>query len=83
MSRVRALHRPLEKSRSRCFLSVRPSSVLVSVFRVLVASPLTAVTPVFVFILGILFLKEKVSAKNTLGLVVATGGILLLSLNGI
>lgn len=47
-----------------------------------IASPLTAVTPIFVFILGITFLKEKVSFKNTLGLAVVTIGILLLSLSG-
>lgn len=48
-----------------------------------VASPLTAITPIFVFALGILFLKEKISLKNALGLIVVVTGILLLSLNGI
>ena len=48
-----------------------------------IASPLTAVTPIFVFVLGITFLKEKVSFKNTLGLIVVTIGVLLLSLNGL
>ncbi len=48
-----------------------------------VASPLTAITPIFVFILGILFLKETVSIKNALGLLTVTVGVLLLSLNGI
>jgi len=47
-----------------------------------VASPLTAVTPIFVFALGILFLKEKVSLKNTIALLIVTGGILLLSVSG-
>jgi len=47
-----------------------------------VASPLTAITPIFVFILGILFLKDTVSFKNTVGLLIVTLGILLLSLNG-
>ena len=31
-----------------------------------IASPLTAVTPIFVFVFGITFLKEKVSFKNSL-----------------
>ncbi|MCA9366563.1 EamA family transporter, partial [Candidatus Kaiserbacteria bacterium] len=48
-----------------------------------VASPLTAVTPIFVFILGVTFLKEKVTFKNTLGLIIVTTGILLLSLKGL
>tara|TARA_B100000508_G_scaffold9640_1_gene6883 strand:+ start:3523 stop:4404 length:882 start_codon:yes stop_codon:yes gene_type:complete len=48
-----------------------------------VASPLTAVTPIFVFVLGIAFLKEKVSLKNTIGLLIVIAGILLLSINGI
>lgn len=48
-----------------------------------VASPLTALTPIFVFILGITFLKEKVSVKNTVGLVIVVAGVLLLSFNGI
>jgi len=47
-----------------------------------VASPLTAITPIFVFILGILFLKDTVSFKNTVGLLIVTLGILLLSLSG-
>lgn len=48
-----------------------------------IASPLTAITPIFVFILGIVFLKDKISIKNTFGLIVVTAGILLLSLNGV
>lgn len=48
-----------------------------------IASPLTAVTPIFVFVLGITFLKEEVSFKNTLGLFIVVAGVLLLSLNGV
>lgn len=48
-----------------------------------VASPLTAITPIFVFILSILFLHERVSLKNTVGLAVVVAGVLLLSLNGL
>ena len=48
-----------------------------------IASPLTAVTPIFVFILSITFLKESVTIKNTLGLIVVTIGILLLSITGL
>ena len=44
-----------------------------------IASPLTAVTPVFVFALGTLFLKEVVTLKNTVGLFFVVSGILLLS----
>jgi DME family drug/metabolite transporter len=47
-----------------------------------IASPLTALSPIFVFILGITFLKEKVSFKNTVALLFVTGGVLLLSFGG-
>jgi|GEM_PF-720488 len=46
-----------------------------------VASPLTALSPIFVFILGIAFLKEKISLKNTIALLVVTIGVLLLSVS--
>jgi uncharacterized membrane protein len=47
-----------------------------------VASPLTALSPVFVFVLGILFLRETVTIKNFIGLTFVTIGILFLSLYG-
>jgi transporter family protein len=47
-----------------------------------VASPLTALSPIFVFVLGIFFLKERISVKNTAGLIIVTMGVLLLSLYG-
>ena len=47
-----------------------------------VASPLTALSPIFVFVLGIFFLKEKISLKNTFGLLVVISGVLILSLFG-
>lgn len=47
-----------------------------------VASPLTALSPVFVFVLGILFLRETVTVKNFIGLTFVTIGILFLSLYG-
>ncbi len=47
-----------------------------------VASPVTALSPIFVFILGVFILKERISFKNTLGLLIVTGGVLLLSLYG-
>lgn len=46
-----------------------------------VASPLTALSPLFIFVLGIAFLKEKITLKNSVGLLIVTTGILLLSSN--
>ncbi len=48
-----------------------------------IASPLTAIYPIFVFILGVAFLKEKISPKNTLGLFIVVSGVLLLSISGV
>lgn len=48
-----------------------------------IASPLTGVTPFFVVVLSILFLKEKISLKNTVGLIIVVLGILLLSVYGL
>ncbi len=47
-----------------------------------VASPITAITPIFVFILGLVFLKETVSIKNTIGLLFVTVGVICVSLMG-
>lgn len=47
-----------------------------------VASPLTGVTPIFVFVFGILMFKDKVSVKNTIGLTIVIAGVLFLSVVG-
>ena len=48
-----------------------------------IASPITATTPVFVFLFGWLVFKEQVSRKNMLGLTLVMSGIILLSVYGI